>query len=128
MKIKTINTTALAFMGDAVYEVYVRKHVMEKGGRAADKLHKMAVEYVKADSQALSIKKMLDDLSDEEKSLVRRAKNHKIATKAKNASIMSYKWATAFEALLGYLYLDGNIERMEEIIYVAMEVIDEQSR
>ncbi len=127
-QVKQINTTALAYMGDAVYEVYIRKHVMESGAVYVDKLHKEGIKYANAINQAKAIKAILEDLTDEEKSLVRRARNRKVATKAKNADIVSYKWATAFEALVGYLYMLGNINRMEEIISKAMEVIDEQSR
>lgn len=120
-----MNTTALAYMGDAVYEVYVRKHVMEQGAVYVDKLHKMGVNYVKAASQAKAIKGIFDSLTLEEQSLVKRAKNRKVATKAKNADIFDYKWATAFEALIGYLYLCEEQGRMEELIIKAMEVIDE---
>ncbi|MEG0291891.1 MAG: ribonuclease III domain-containing protein [Anaerovoracaceae bacterium] len=126
--LKSVNTTALAYMGDSVYEVYIRKHVMETGVSDANRLHQMAVNYVKADAQAFVIKSILDDLTPDEQSLVRRARNRKAGTKAKNANIVTYKWATAFEALVGFLFLSDNIERMEEVINKAMEVIDEQSR
>ena len=120
-----MNTTALAYMGDAVYEVYVRKHVMHQGAVYVDKLHKMGVNYVKAASQAKAIKGIFDSLTLEEQSLVKRAKNRKVITKAKNADIFDYKWATAFEALIGYLYLCDEHQRMEEIILKGMEIIDE---
>jgi ribonuclease-3 family protein len=123
--IKQMNTTALAYMGDAVYEVYVRKHVMQQGAVYVDKLHKMGVNYVKAASQAKAIKGIFDSLTLEEQSLVKRAKNRKVITKAKNADIFDYKWATAFEALIGYLYLCEEHERMEYIIEKGMEIIDE---
>lgn len=123
--IKQMNTTALAYMGDAVYEVYVRKHVMQQGAVYVDKLHKMGVNYVKAASQAKAIKGIFDSLTLEEQSLVKRAKNRKVITKAKNADIFDYKWATAFEALIGYLYLCDEYQRMEEIILKGMEIIDE---
>lgn len=123
--IKQMNTTALAYMGDAVYEVYVRKHVMQQGAVYVDKLHKMGVNYVKAASQAKAIKGIFDSLTLEEQSLVKRAKNRKVITKAKNADIFDYKWATAFEALIGYLYLCEEHERMEEVIRRGMEIIDE---
>lgn len=126
--LKSLNTTALAYMGDGVYEVYIRKHVMETGVSDANRLHKMAVNYVKADAQALAIKAMVKDLTPFEQGLVRRARNRKAGTKAKNADLFTYKWATALEALIGYLFLAEDITRMEEIIYKAMEVIDEQSR
>lgn len=125
MDLKRINTTVLAYLGDSVYEVYVRTRVVEQAPYRADKLHKMAVKYVKASAQAKAIKLIFEELTQEEQALVRRARNHKIATKAKNATVMDYKWATAFESLIGYLYLAENIERMEKLINKAMEVIDE---
>lgn len=125
---KNYNTTALAFMGDAVYEVYVRQRVMMSGQPAADKLHRMAVKYVNAESQAKAIKALYDDLPPEEQTLARRARNRKTATKAKNADPVAYKWATAFEALIGHLYLTGQRERMEEIIQLAMGIIDNKVR
>ena len=124
--VKQINTTALAYMGDAVYEVYVRRHVMESGHVHVDRLHAMAVPFVKAEGQARAVKYLMENgLTDGEQTLARRARNHKIASKAKNASPMDYKWATAFEALIGYLYLKGDIERMEEIISMAIHHIEE---
>jgi len=123
MNVKAINTTTLAFMGDAVYEVYIRKKVIGSGQPGADKLHKMAVRYVKADAQAKAIKGMFENLSPAEQSLAKRARNRKSATKAKNTDIITYKWATAFEALVGYLYLTDEIDRMEEIIKEAIRII-----
>ena len=124
--VKQINTTALAYMGDAVYEVYIRKHVMETGHVHVDRLHAMAVPYVKAEGQAKAIKYLMDNLlNEEEKALTKRARNHKIATKAKNATPMDYKWATAFEALLGYLHLKGDFERLDEVAGAAIKYIEE---
>jgi len=124
--IKQINTTALAYMGDAVYEIYIRKHVMETGHVHVDRLHAMAVPFVKAEGQAKAIKYLMDNLlTEEEQALTKRARNHKIATKAKNATPMDYKWATAFEALLGYLYLKDDIKRLEEVIAKAIWYIEE---
>lgn len=123
--VKQINTTALAYMGDALYEVYIRRHVMETGQTNADRLHAMAVPFVRAEGQAAAIRKMMGDfLTEEEASLARRARNHKTTSKPKNADPMDYKWATAFEALLGYLYLGGKAGRMEEIIRRAIEIIE----
>jgi ribonuclease-3 family protein len=124
---KSYNTTVLAFMGDAIYEVYVRRKVIGTGQPAADKLHLMAVKYVKAESQAKAIKALYSNLSEEEQALARRARNRKTATKAKNADPVTYKWATAFEALIGHLYLAGETGRMEEIIGLAMDVVDEKA-
>lgn len=116
-----MNTTALAFIGDAVYELYVRQRVVESGQVRGDKLHFQAVRHVKAESQAAVIKDLLMDLSEEELSLVKRARNKKTASRSKNVDLISYKWATAFEALIGYLYLSGQDERMKEIMFRAFE-------
>lgn len=140
---KEINTTALAYIGDAVYEIYVREHVLGQDLRGMDKnfgahvdaLHKRAIRYVRADGQAKAVKAMLNEgfLGDEEAALVRRARNHKTASKPKNADAMDYKYATAFEALIGFWHLSAQAggddgadakQRMEEIIFKAFEKIE----
>jgi len=122
---KNINTTALAYIGDAVYEVYVRKHVLAAGTANVDMLHKYAVHFVRAEGQAKALKALMTDfLTEEEISLAKRARNHKSASKPKNADPVTYKLATAFEALIGWLHLSGHDERMEEIIYKAFEIIE----
>ena len=132
---RDINTTALAYMGDAVYEIYVRDHVLVHSadgkesvsfGAHVDALHKRAIRYVKAASQAAVLKAMMnsDFLSDDEMGVARRARNHKTASKPKNADAMDYKYATAFEALIGYLHLCGRKQRMEEIIERAFELVE----
>ena len=131
---KTINTTALAYIGDAVYEIYVREHVLKRSchgtenvsfGAHVDALHKRSVRYVRAAGQAEALRTMMnsDFLSDEEMSIAKRARNHKTASKPKNADAMDYKYATAFEALIGYLHLEGRVERLEEIVFKAFEII-----
>ena len=119
-----MNTTALAFIGDSVYEIYVRKHVLDRGLVNADILHREAVKFVRADAQAAALKLLMDDLSEQELSLVKRARNKKSATKPKNADPVDYKLATAFEALVGFLYLSQNHVRMEEIIYKTIDLIE----
>lgn len=124
MDIRQINTTALAYLGDAVYEVYVREASVRKNPSNVDALHHTNVRYVRAEGQELAIRRLMDELTEEEQSIVRRARNHKITSKPKNASPIAYKMATAFEALVGYLYLTEQKDRMEEIIRKAMEIID----
>ncbi len=119
-----MNTTVLAFLGDSIYETYVRRYVMEKGQVNADLLHRSAVRFVRADAQAYALKVMMDELTDEEQNLVKRARNKKISTKPKNADPVVYKWATAFEALIGFLYLSQDHGRMEEKILRTIELIE----
>ena len=121
-----MNTTALAYIGDAVYEVYVREHVMSFGTVHADRLHREAVRYVSAAGQARAIKKMFDGLDEDEQKLVKRARNHKYSSKARSATPMEYKWATACEALIGKTHLDGNIEREQQLVAQIIEIIDSE--
>ncbi len=119
-------------MGDAVYESFVRERIMRSGRASghADRLHREGVRYVRAEAQARAILALMEELSEEEQALVKRARNHRTATKPKNADAVTYKWATAFEALLGCLYLCGEEERLAEILEkaaVITEEADEQS-
>lgn len=123
-EVKQINTNALAYLGDAVYEVAIRKYIMDTGQYHADRLHQIAVRYVRAEGQALAIKKIWDELTEEEQILVRRARNRKITSKPRNLNPVTYKWATAFEAFVGYLYLTEQQERMEWFIQSAIRVIN----
>ncbi len=126
MDTKDINTTALAYIGDAVYEVYVREYVMKYGEAHADRLHREAVRYVSAAGQAKAIRKIFDSLDEEEQQLVKRARNHKYSSKARSASPMDYKWATACEALIGRLHLDGNTAREKQLVSQIIEIIDSE--
>ena len=82
---KNYNSIALAFMGDAVYERFIRERILRSGKTGADKMHRAAVRYVKAAAQELSLREMLDDLTEDEQVVVHRARNHKITSKPKNA-------------------------------------------
>ena len=119
-----INTTALAFMGDAAYETAVRKHLLKTGKERAGDLHKAAVKYVRASAQAAVIKEIFDELTEEEQALVKRARNKKSATKPKNADPVDYKWATAFECLAGYLWLAEDKERFGWLCQRAIGIIE----
>jgi len=130
MDVRGMNTTALAYMGDAVYEIYVRQHVLEKEQVHVDVLNRMAVRYVKASAQARVVKALMAVdglLTEEEIALVKRARNKKSASKPKNADPVEYKLATAFEALLGYLYLSENASRLAEIVAYAITIVEESN-
>lgn len=115
---KQLNSLALAYMGDAVYEQYVRHHLLQSGKVRPNKLHKEATNYVSAKSQAKFLHKLLDMefLSEEEILIVKRGRNAKSGSVPKNTDVQTYKHSTAFEALIGHLYLAGNENRIEELI------------
>ena len=123
---RQMDALALAFLGDAVYELYIREHVINSGLVRADRLHNECVRYVRACAQAHVMEVFLaeDILTEEEEALARRAHNHRIATKPKNADPVEYKWATAFEALIGFLHLSGQEERAEALIGRAIEITE----
>lgn len=125
---QNINTTALAYLGDSVYELFVRSQLMKMQSKHVDALHKIGIKYVSAKGQCYAIKKIIDILYEDEMVIVRRSRNKKPISKAKNVDIMTYKWATAFESLLGYLYLSEKYERLNFIMKKGMEEIDEQGR
>ncbi len=124
--IKTMNTTALAYLGDAVYEVAIRKFIMETGQRNADRLHRIAVRYVRAEGQAKAMRQLVEELTEEEQALARRARNRKITSRPRNVDPFVYKLATAFEALVGYLFLIEDKQRLDWFIERAIAVINEQ--
>lgn len=122
--LKKLNTTALAYMGDAVYEQAVRERLVSGGICDVNRLHRMATSYVRASAQAEIIRAVFDDLTEEEQKLVKRARNRKYTTRARNADPVTYKWATAFEALVGYLYLSGENERLAWVLERAMGIAE----
>ena len=115
-----LNSLSQAFVGDAVYSLYVREHLCSLSTAKSGPLHTETTKYVKATHQAEVLDKIIDSLSEREHSVVRRARNTKVNNIAKNASIEEYKKSTAFEALLGYLYLSGQVDRLNEIMLVSV--------
>ncbi len=124
MDYRNYNSIALAFMGDAVYERFIRERLVRSGSVGADRMHREAVRYVKASAQETALRAMLEELSEDEALVVRRARNHRITSKPKNADPLTYKMATAFEALLGYLYLDGRQARLAELMEKAAGIVE----
>jgi len=116
-----LNPLVLAYIGDAVYELYVRMHISKNGALKTNALHKASIGFVCAKAQANILDKIEEKLSEEELNIVRRGRNANSNTIPKNASVADYKKATAFEALIGYLFLKNDIKRLEEIIRVAIQ-------
>ena len=114
--VRTYSPLALAYMGDAVYDLIIRTIVVEQGNRAANLLHRGAVRYVNAGAQASVIEALGDCLTKEEEAVYRRGRNAKSHTAAKNASIEDYRKATGLEALIGYLYLSDRTDRILELM------------
>ena len=119
--IRTYSPLTLAFLGDCIFDLVIRTVIVERGNRAADSLHKQKSEIVKASAQSSMVEAILEDLTEMELTVYRRGRNAKSYTSAKNASISDYRRATGFEALMGYLYLTNQEDRMIELIKTSME-------
>ena len=105
-----------AYVGDCVYELYIRTKLVDTTKLNPHKLHIEAIKYVKAGAQAKILREISDNLTDEEKDIVRRARNANNHHLPKNSNVQEYMYATAFEALIGYLYLAKKYERVKELI------------
>ncbi len=118
MNVKEVNVLVLAYLGDTIYEDYIRKYLINKGIGNVNDLQKEAIKYVSAKSQAAFLKDMMDDnfLIDDELDVVRRARNYRNTSHPKNCDVITYKHATALEALIGFLELEGNKKRIDEIM------------
>lgn len=118
MNIDTINIITLAYLGDAVYEVYIRNYLINKNIVKVDALQKEATKYVSAKGQAKILTNLIENniLTTKELDIVKRGRNYKRSTHPKNTDIITYKMSSGFEALIGYLYLENNISRIEEIM------------
>lgn len=121
---RLLNPLQLALIGDGVFEVFIRNYILAQNtGLSANKIHVKAIGYVKAKSQAQVIHEIEESLSEEEQAVYRRGRNAKSPTVPKNADVRDYRMATGFEALIGYLYLIGNKERLDFILNKSIEVI-----
>lgn len=112
-----INILALAYLGDAIYELEIRKFLLEKNITKVNQLQTESIKYVSAVNQAKYLKEMIDKnfFTDEELNVILRARNHK-SHKSKSTDIVTYKYSTALEAVIGYLYYQKNNKRIEEIM------------
>ena len=120
-KVNTMSPLTWAYIGDAVYELYIRNHLINTTNLKPNKLHREAIKYVKASAQAQTLENLQEILTDEEKEIVRRGRNTENHHLPKNANLRDYTYATAFEALIGYLYLTKQEKRLNEILQKILE-------
>lgn len=114
--VRTYSPLTLAFIGDGIYDIIIRTVIVEHSNRPVNELHRRTSRFVKANTQALMIQALLPVLTEEEEAVYKRGRNAKSHTTAKNASLMDYRMATGFEALVGYLYLQDKTERILELV------------
>lgn len=124
---KQLNSLALAYIGDSIFEVYVRRYLLQSGKVRPNHLHKESTKYVSAKAQCRFILHFLELklLSEEEEAVARRGRNAKSGTVPKNTDVQTYRYGTAFEALIGYLYLMNREERLSELIEVVFTLVKE---
>ncbi len=120
------SSLALAYLGDAVYELYVRNHLLAKGNYSVNELHKAAIHYVQAKAQSNAITALESELTEEELRVYKRGRNAKPATLPKHANVGDYHRATGFEALIGYLHLEGNSQRLHQLLEKAVAILEKQ--
>ena len=120
------NGLTLAYLGDAVYELYVREHLLNKGYTKVNDLHENAIQYTSAVGQSTALKALSGVLNSHEVRIIKRGRNQNATHKPKNAGANTYARATGFEALIGYLYLDGEKERINKLMNIVFSAIDEQ--
>lgn len=119
-EVNMLSPLVWAYVGDSVYEMFVRTNLVNNSNAKPHKLHLQSIKYVKAKAQAETLEKIFDKLDSKEREIVRRGRNTQNHHVAKNANVADYSYSTAFEALIGYLYLTHQDERLEEILNMCM--------
>lgn len=120
----SLNGLSLAYIGDGIYEVYIRKYILSQGITKVNNMHKHVINYTSGEAQSKIIHYYLENniLSEEELLIFKRGRNSHVHTSRKNLELKDYLDATGFEALIGYLYLNNNIERLEELFNLAIKI------
>lgn len=131
MELKDINIIdysplTMAYIGDGIYEIVIRTIIVDQANRQVNKIHKASADLVKAQTQAQLIHLIMDKLTEEEVAIYKRGRNAKAITRAKNASMSDYRTATGFEALMGWLYLTNQSDRMMELIKEALDLFEKK--
>ncbi len=119
-----MDSRALAYIGDAIYEVHIREYVLTHSREQVNKLHKKTIKYVSAKAQAYIMETLKQELTPEEQEIFKRGRNSEANTIPKNTDVVTYKIATGFESLIGYLYMTKNIDRLNYLITKSIEIIE----
>lgn len=122
--VRAYSPLTLAYIGDAIYDLIIRSVIVERANRSANDLHKKAIRYVKAETQAKMIQALQEDLTEDEEAVYKRGRNAKSYTTAKNATMSDYRKATGFEALMGFLYLTGQTDRLIFLVKRGIELAE----
>jgi len=125
LQVKQLSPLVLAWIGDSVFDLFIRCRLVMKKSGSAHKLHVKAISYVSAEAQSRIVNTLYERFNDEEKAIFKRGRNSKSATIPKHAGVLDYKRATAFEAVLGYLHLCGKKERLNELLSIAADIIEQ---
>ena len=120
-EINTMSPLVWAYIGDSIYELYIRMHLVNNTKSKPHKLHIESIKYVKAKAQAEILQRIEEKLTDKEKEIVKRGRNAENHHLPKNATVQEYMYSTGFEALIGYLYLTKQDERLKEILNMCIE-------
>lgn len=123
-----LSPLVLAYIGDAVYELFVRRHVIARGYSRTDRIHSEAVKYVCAETQAVVLKSIEPLLTKEEADMARRGRNAKSGHTARNACVISYRHSTGLECLVGYLFLKGDLDRLAEIMKKVFSLVEKETQ
>ncbi|MDF2925306.1 MAG: hypothetical protein K0R57_4220 [Paenibacillaceae bacterium] len=118
---RQLNPLTLAYLGDALYEVFVRQYVISQANYRPNHMHQMSTRFVSAKAQARALERLMSALTEEEADVVKRGRNAKSGTTPKNTDVLVYRHSTAFECLLGYLFFCGRHERLEELMRLSVE-------
>ena len=124
INLQSYSPLTLAYIGDSIFDIVIKTVIVETANCPANLLHRKTSQLVKAETQSLMSEHLLPLLTEEEENIFRRGRNAKSHTAAKNASITDYRKATGLEALMGYLYLNGRIQRLVELVKTGVDAVD----
>ena len=124
--VKTYSPLALAYIGDCIFDLVIKSLVLNEGNKPVQKLHRETSMYVQASSQSKMMRRLQEELTEEEHQVYRRGRNSKTVSPAKNQSVTDYRRATGFEALIGYLYLNREYRRMLELVKLGIDSLNEE--